>query len=134
MRARSLVSAFGLAALVAVFPADAGPTAAAIPGSQFSGYGTPLLVTTVDGAITFTNADPLASHDLVAWQAYGSEEAEWCGLYPVGRCPLFWTRLISFTQSATVQGLDAVTPGQMYTFYCSIHPLQMKGTLIVVPA
>jgi len=106
----------------------------AVPGSSVVGYGNPVLVAQPGGSITFVNGDNLANgHDVVAFGIYGSDDQPWCAEASHGprTCPLFWSRLIPFGQATPIRGLDEVKSGKAYPFYCTIHPNDMKGTLIV---
>jgi plastocyanin len=105
------------------------------PTAKYYGFLTPVVVIQKGGSITYTNVD-LERHNVVqdvnADGAHGSAKAKWCGLFPKGRCPIFYSALIGLGQSEPVQGLSAVKPGQVYTFYCTLHP-GMKGHLVVAP-
>lgn len=112
----------------------AGVTAFAVPGSTAVGYGTPIVVTAPGAELEFFNGDNTAGHDLVAYDAFGSDDQPWCkeNAPGPGRCPLFWSRTIPFGEVTLVHGMDQVVSGRAYTFYCTIHARDMKGTLIVV--
>jgi polyvinyl alcohol dehydrogenase (cytochrome) len=87
------------------------------PGAYASTYATPVVVTGVGGPVTFVNFD-IAQHDVVASDKGADGQ------------PLFRSKLINFNETAPVEGLDKVKPGQTYGFYCSLHP-GMRGQLVV---
>jgi polyvinyl alcohol dehydrogenase (cytochrome) len=95
----------------------AGTAIVAVPGSTYSSYATPAMVTQVGGPLSFVNLD-LPQHDVVS-DALGAK----------GR-PLFASRAGGLGQVVPVEGLERVRPGHTYAFHCSIHP-GMRGTLIV---
>ena len=126
----------------AVTIAWAVPTSAAMqveavtgPAAKYYGYVTPAIVVDKGGQITYTNFD-LERHNVVQDVNFdgihGSSKAKWCGLFDKGRCPVFYSPLIGLGQSTKVQGLKAVKPGTLYTFYCTLHP-GMKGKLLIRP-
>ena len=45
---------------------------------------------------------------------------------------MFWTPKIGVAQQTDVLGLESVKPGQIYSFYCTLHA-SMKGKLVVTP-
>ena len=94
-----------------------GPVVVAGPGAQYSTYATPVMVVRKGGPLSFSNAD-LPQHDVTAVDK-GPD-----GL------PLFHSKLVGIGEVTPVDGLDRVTAGKSYVFYCSIHP-GMKGTLVV---
>lgn len=102
------------------------------PGSQYSGYTVPQLVTRAGDTVTYTNID-IAPHDVTA-DEYGPDQ-QWCAdaQFAPGQCPRFWTPLISLGKSVPVYGLDQLKPGDTFTYHCSLHP-GMVGTLRVLPA
>jgi polyvinyl alcohol dehydrogenase (cytochrome) len=87
------------------------------PGGASTSYATPVATSSVGGSIDFVNLD-VAKHDVTAVEK-GSD----------GR-PLFFTPLIDLGETAPVEGLDRVTSGRAYEFFCSIHP-GMRGTLSI---
>jgi polyvinyl alcohol dehydrogenase (cytochrome) len=89
----------------------------AVPGSTYTTYGTPAMVTSVGGPLSFANFD-LPQHDVVS-----VDKA------PDGRA-LFQSGLAGLGEVVPVDGLDRVKAGQTYEFFCSIHP-GMRGSLIV---
>ena len=76
-----------------------------------------MATTSVGGSLTFVNLD-LAKHDVRSVE-----------LGPGGG-PLFSTPLIDFGETAEVTGLENVTSGKAYEFFCTIHP-GMRGNLTV---
>lgn len=106
------------------------------PTAKYYGYLTPVVVIAKGGAVTYTNLD-LERHNVVqdvnADGVHGSSKAKWCSQFPKGKCPIFYSPLIGLGQSTAVQGLKYVAPGQVYTFYCTLHP-GMKGKLVVQPS
>ena len=106
------------------------------PTAKYYGYLTPVIVIQKGDGITYTNLD-LERHnvtqDVSTDGVHGSSKRKWCKLFPGGKCPIFDSPLIGLGQSESVRGLKYVKPGQVYTFYCTLHP-GMKGRLIVVPA
>lgn len=93
------------------------PPIVAAPGAASTSYATPSATTSVGGSLSFVNLD-LAKHDVRSVE-----------LGPGGG-PLFSTPLIDFGETAPVSGLDRVSAGKTYEFFCSIHP-GMRGSLIV---
>ncbi|HEX8742336.1 MAG TPA: PQQ-binding-like beta-propeller repeat protein [Thermoleophilaceae bacterium] len=98
-------------------PAPAGGAIVAVPGSTYSTYATPVMVTQVGGPLSFMNFD-LPQHDVIA-----DDKG------PDGR-PLFQSKLSGLGEVAPIEGLDRVKSGQTYGFFCSLHP-GMRGSLIV---
>lgn len=94
-----------------------GGAVVAVPGSTYSTYATPVMVTSVGGPLSFANFD-LPQHDVVS-----------VAKAPDGRA-LFQSRLAGVGEVAPVEGLDAVKSGSTYEFFCSLHP-GMRGNLIV---
>jgi polyvinyl alcohol dehydrogenase (cytochrome) len=97
--------------------APVGGAVVAVPGSTYSTYATPVMVTNVGGPLSFMNFD-LPQHDVVA-----DDKA------PDGR-PLFMSKLSGLGEVAPIEGLDRVKSGSTYGFFCSLHP-GMRGSLIV---
>jgi len=117
--------------------ADSGPATQILTGltAKYYGYLTPVVVIQRGGSITYTNLD-LERHDVVqdvkTDHIHGSSRRPWCRQFPRRRCPVFYSPLIGLGQSESVQGLRYVKPGQVYTFYCTLHP-GMTGKLVVEP-
>ena len=103
------------------------------PQGQFYGYATPVVVANKGGDVSYTNID-LVRHDVIQDPrtdgVAGPDSKPWCGRFPDGKCPVFWTPLMGLGQTTSVRGLENVKRGQTYTFYCSLHP-GMRGRLIV---
>ncbi|HEX8646702.1 MAG TPA: PQQ-binding-like beta-propeller repeat protein [Thermoleophilaceae bacterium] len=97
--------------------AAAGGAVVAVPGSTYSTYATPVMVTQQGGPLNFMNFD-LPQHDVIA-----DDKG------PDGR-PLFQSKLAGIGEIAPIEGLDRVKSGQTYGFFCSLHP-GMRGSLIV---
>jgi plastocyanin len=130
----SVVFALGPGTATASSPSDAqvvsGPTA------KYYGYLTPVVVIQKGQGITYTNIDierHNVTQDVNTDGVHGSSKRKWCKLFPAGKCPVFYSGLIGLGQSESVKGLQYVKPGQIYTFYCTLHP-GMKGHLVVAPA
>lgn len=128
-----LAAATGLLVILAAAPAGA-RVAAAGPGAFTAGFATPVVVTTVGGTVTFINSD-VASHNFTAAEDFVpkklAKKKQWCGSYPKGKCPLFWSPTISAGQQTDVLGLDLVESGETYAFICSLHP-NMRGILVAI--
>lgn len=112
-------------------PDGVGPVVATGPGGFALGYATPVVVARAGGSLTYINAD-VAPHDVVS-DEYGPGDQPWCRNYPLNKCPMIWSNLISLANSTPVLGLDNAVPGATYTFTCSLHP-NMQGTLVISPA
>jgi polyvinyl alcohol dehydrogenase (cytochrome) len=97
--------------------ASGDPPIVAGPGAASTSYATAVASTSVGGSLNFVNLD-LAKHDVTSVEKG-----------PDGK-PLFNTPLIDLGESAPVEGLDRVTSGQTYEFFCTIHP-GMRGRLAV---
>lgn len=126
------VISLALLALFAAGPAQASATVA-VAGYEAAtlGFATPVVVAPSGGPITLVVADESgAKHNFVAADSFKSGST-WCGSFPSGKCPRFWTPLIggSGAHTAAVQGLAGIPSGQ-YAFVCTLHSA-MTGTLIV---
>jgi plastocyanin len=141
MRARLVLGAAAAAVVLVAAPTVAsgapGPPGRVVTGltAKYYGYLTPLVVISKGGSLTYTNLD-IERHnvvqDVAADGVHGSSTRPWCGQFPRGKCPIFYSELIGFQGSEAVKGLRYVTPGKVYSFLCTLHP-GMKGTLVVQP-
>jgi plastocyanin len=113
-------------------PVPVGTVSLAVPGSWLSNYVPPAAAATVGGALTLINLD-IQYHDFVADQAYGPDSQPWCVTFRAGSCPLFWSPLIATGETTSVLGLENLVAGQVYQYYCTIHP-PMRGSLVALPA
>lgn len=140
-RSRSAViiaSALLVAALGGTGQAQqAGVYVVSVAASQFYGYATPVIVVQQGGELGYANLD-IVQHDVVqdvkADGIYNKKrKGRWCKSFKKKECPLFWSARAGLGDTVPVEGLDNVEPGQVYTFFCTLHP-GMKGSLIVSPA
>lgn len=137
------------------------PFILAVPGSWLMPtFGQPAAMAQVGGELTFVNLDAMY-HDVRAVQKPGQYAPvqctspnpeicpegtpEWClpeipgqvwgnnnSLpFPPGQCPIFWSELIPIARTTPVLGLEYLTSGRAYDFFCSRHPA-MTGTLVAV--
>ena len=138
MRKLVAVMAVSLAGWLVAAPANAA-VVAAVPGSFQATYATPVVVAPTAAPVTFVNSD-IQPHDVVAKDTFASQadakKAPWCsnfktkkGKKTIYTCPVFWSEAIGTGQSTSVEGIDGLTSGDTYAFYCSIHP-RMTGTLV----
>lgn len=111
-------------------PVPVAPVITSGPGGFAAGYITRAMVAQQGGTITYANLD-IAQHDVVAKQ-YGAGDRPWCTRFRAGQCPIFASPLIGVGQTTQVQGLDQVTPGAVYDFYCTLHP-NMQGNIVITP-
>lgn len=106
-----------------------------LAGAQFHSYTAPVVVTQKGGELTYLNLD-IVQHDVVQDPRVdgiaGSKKKPWCSAFKKGACPVFWTPKIGVAQQTDVLGLESVKPGQIYSFYCTLHA-SMKGKLVVTP-
>lgn len=119
-------------AVMAADPPVAGAPIVAGPGAWVTTYATPRAVAETSGELLFVNGDAMR-HNVVALRDFGDGSQPWCRSYPVGRCPAFWSALVGFGGDTPVLGLEDLTPGRSYEFYCTLHP-GMRGTLLAVEA
>ncbi len=121
-----VVTAFGSPASAAV--------AVAAPGSFAAGFATPVVIAPAATGVTFVNGD-IQPHNVIANEDFLSKKDAkkfpWCKYYPKGECPIFWSDTVGQGGTAEVLGLENLTSGSQYSFFCSTHPA-MTGTLIKV--
>lgn len=116
MRPLAVAAAAALAlTLLAAAPAQADQR---IVAAAVTRYVTPTVTIEPGEAVTFANLDPLLPHNVTARD--GAPEGT----------PLFGSATIGGGGEVPVDGADALEPGS-YAFYCTIHPAQMRGMLIV---
>jgi len=103
-------------------------------GAKFYGYATAAVAVQPGAEITYYNFD-IEKHnvvqDPVADGIASSKKQKWCRDFPKKLCPVFWSELTGLGE-VPVLGLENVEPGQVYTFYCTLHT-SMKGRLVAVP-
>ena len=138
LRAVAVMATSALLAVVgttATATAAGEPQAVSGPAAKYYGYLTTAVVVSKGGQLTYTNLD-IERHNVVqdvnADGIHGSSKRPWCKQFDRGRCPVFYSPLIGLGQSEPVSGLQYVKPGELYTFYCTLHP-GMKGKLVVQP-
>lgn len=114
----------------------AGPVVIGGPGSFLTPtYTTPVVPVQVGGELTYVHAD-VQLHNVEARIDFlpADSDAEWCVLFEIGKCPIFWSPLIGLPQTtAPVRGLENLEAGKVYEFTCSIHPA-MIGRVIALPS
>ena len=100
---------------------------------QFYGYLTPVMAVEPGGELAYANFD-IVQHDVVqdvsADGVANKKKDKWCKNFDKGECPLFWSARAGLGETVQVQGLNNVESGQLYTFFCTLHP-GMKGTLVI---
>lgn len=120
-----LAAALGAAVVVlpAVASSEASPTVEAVNspgpyGEQHHAWSlTPPLITVNPGAVvTFADNSATVPHGVV-WS--GGPETPKCAGVPVGSAMTSWSGTCTFSVAGT------------YTFYCYVHPAEMKGTITV---
>ncbi len=103
-------------------------------GAKYYGYASTLVLAQRGAKITYYNFD-IEKHNVVqdvhADGVSSKKKQKWCADFPKGDCPLFWSKLIGLGETP-VLGLENVEPGEVYTFYCTVHP-GMKGRLLAAP-
>lgn len=108
--------------------------AAAGPGGFAAGFATPLVIAPMATGVTFVNGD-IQPHNVIANEDFLSKKAAkkspWCKSYAKRKCPVFWSETVAVGETTPVLGLENLTSGQQYSFFCSIHP-GMTGTLIAI--
>jgi plastocyanin len=115
--------------------AQQAPLVVSGPAGQFYGYATPAMVVQPGGTLSYANFD-IVQHDVVhdvgADGIANKKKDKWCRDFKKGECPLFWSARASLGQTVEVKGLKNLTAGEVYTFFCTLHP-GMKGSLVVAP-
>ena len=130
-----LAAGLGLALVLGAPAATAqqGPAVVSGPAGQFYGYATPAMVVQPDGTLDYANFD-IVQHDVVhdvgADGIANKKKDKWCREFKKKECPLFWSPRASLGQTVAVLGLQNLAPGEVYTFFCTLHP-GMKGSLVV---
>ena len=113
---------------------DAGPYIVSGAAGQFYGYFTPAMVVQPGGELNYANFD-IVQHDVVqdvkVDGVYNKKRKDkWCKGYGKKECPLFWSARAGLGETVPVQGLQNLQSGQVYTFFCTLHP-GMKGKIVV---
>ena len=112
--------ALGLALLLPALSLADDPTVEA-GGGVYGYYWTPANVSVAPGgSVTFRNPSASVLHG-VSWQS-GSSGAPSCSGVPIDDAKTSWTGTCAFVQSGT------------YSFYCPVHPAEMKGTITAAAA
>lgn len=102
----------------------AGPLGSAV------GFLTPAAVASAAVPLTFVNGDVGAQHNVQSVE-FGPNTNAWCSGFPLGRCPLFFSKLVGAGGTSVVEGLGKVKTATPYAFVCQLHGA-MKGTLVVI--
>lgn len=136
----ALVAASAALAVLAAVPAPAAQDEylyVSGPGGDVTTYIPPAFAIPAGSALRYMNLDAKA-HDVIATNAFGSDDQFWCDQspggardFPIGACPLFWSRTIGFGGTTPVLGIELIVPGEVYDFYCSLHP-NMFGVLLAL--
>lgn len=149
---RRLVGAVALPLAVGPLAGMSGPAQADVPvvaagpgASRGVGYATKAMAVRVGDRPSLVNLD-VVWHDLVSSDA-GPDDRPWClpldpskpedrvtnpRRYPLGQCPLFWSDAATAAGGrSVVEGLEAVVPGRVYEFRCTVVP-GMTGNFFVV--
>ena len=112
---------------------EQGPAIVSAAGGQFYGYVTPAMTVQSGGELTYANFD-IVQHDVVhdteADGIVNKKKDPWCKMFNKGQCPLFWSPRAGLGDVVEVLGLKNVKAGEVYTFFCTLHP-GMKGTIVV---
>ena len=113
---------------------DQGPVIVSVAASQFYGYATPVMTVQAGGELSYANFD-IVQHDVVHDVAEdgiaNKKKDKWCRSFDKGECPLFWSARAGLGDVIPVQGLGNLKTGDVYTFFCTLHP-GMKGRLVVL--
>lgn len=92
-------------------------TVVAGPGAFEAGFATTTVYVAPGSSVTFANGD-FVGHQIVSQAVDGLGS------------PIFSSPLTGSGSTSAVQGVSSLAPGT-YSFYCSIHPSTMTGTLVV---
>lgn len=101
--------------------------------AQFYGYATPLMAVERGGQLDYVNFDIVQHdvvHDVKSDGIANKKKNKWCENFKKGRCPLFWSARAGLGDTVSVKGLRNLRSGEIYTFFCTLHP-GMKGRLLV---
>ena len=112
---------------------DQGPVIVSGAVGQFYGYLTPAMVVQRTGELTYANFDIVQHdvvHDVKEDGVANKKKDKWCKGLEKGTCPLFWSARAGLGETVPVQGLKNLKAGEIYTFFCTLHP-GMKGKLAV---
>lgn len=112
---------------------DQGPVIVSGAAGTFYGYLTPVMVVRSGGELTYANFDIVQHdvvHDVQTDEVANKKKDKWCKSFDKGRCPLFWSPRAGLGDAVQVEGLQNLKTGNVYTFYCTLHP-GMKGRLVV---
>lgn len=132
----------GVIATVLVFAGTAtgqpideqGPMIVSGAAAQFYGYATPVMTVESGGELSYANFD-IVQHDVVqdvtTDGVVNKKKNKWCKSFDKGECPLFWSARAGLGDTVSVKGLRNLKSGQIYTFFCTLHP-GMKGKLVVL--
>lgn len=116
-------------------PVDVAKTIVSGPSAKYYTFLTPAMAIEPGDDVSILNVD-LERHDVVqdvsADGFSGPDDQPWCEQFSPGACPTFWSELAPLGQTRPVLGLENLAPGQVYSFYCTIHP-GMKGKIVAVP-
>jgi plastocyanin len=95
-------------------PADdgSGTEVEVVAGPQPNTYQNPQVTIDPGEALFFRNADSTSEHDVTSTAS------------------LFRSATIPAGRRAAVRGVESLDPGS-YRFFCSVHPVEMRGTLTV---
>ena len=130
--AAGVLAVTGGATAQAPAPAD-GPYIVSIAAGTFYGYATPVMLVDPAGTLNYANFD-IVQHDVVQDVAVdgvaNKKKNKWCADFKKGKCPLFWSARAGLGDTVPVKGLRNLKSGQIYSFYCTLHP-GMKGKLVV---
>ena len=112
---------------------DEGPVIVSGAVGQFYGYLTPAMVVQRSGELTYAKFDIVqhdVGHDVKEDGVANKKKDKWCRGFDKGACPLFWSARAGLGETVPVQGLKNLKTGEIYTFFCTLHP-GMQGKLAV---